>query len=171
MFRCNLSPSCRVLTRAIRASRIYSCWINSRTKTWSYLALNYADGAISMASTDEKCKLLQFSKSGNTKKVAMMPGRVSRLIKKGLPFGDDGNIDVARGQLLIAENVKPVNRALNTTSDFPLIIGDTARRALRTDYEAPPETLELLPCRTTAKGFLQQNGYSARRRCDNRKGQ
>jgi len=47
------------------------------------------------------------SKSGFAKLVGISPGRVSQMIKSGLPVEGDGRIDVARGRLWISENVDP----------------------------------------------------------------
>lgn len=46
-----------------------------------------------------------------------------------------------------------VTRALNTTSDFPLLLGETMNRTLRPAYEAAPAVLKRLARQTTAKDF------------------
>ncbi|APZ52172.1 prohead protease/major capsid protein fusion protein [Salipiger abyssi] len=46
-----------------------------------------------------------------------------------------------------------ITRALNTTSDFPLILGDTAGRELRRAYEAAPSGVRALARQTTARDF------------------
>lgn len=46
-----------------------------------------------------------------------------------------------------------VTRALHTTSDFPLILGDTVGRVLRAAYQAAPSGIRLLGRQTTAKDF------------------
>ncbi|MCP4935943.1 MAG: DNA packaging protein [bacterium] len=73
---------------------------------------------------------LQLSKSGFAKKVGITPGRVSQLIRKGLPVDDDGKIDVARGRLWIAENVNPIRAAAQKQESLPL--GDERQQATLT---------------------------------------
>lgn len=46
-----------------------------------------------------------------------------------------------------------ITRALNTTSDFPLIFGDAANRSLRPAYDAAPAVLKLLARESSAKDF------------------
>ncbi len=46
-----------------------------------------------------------------------------------------------------------VTRALQTTSDFSLILGDTVGRTLRTAYSAVPGGVQMLARRTTARDF------------------
>ena len=46
-----------------------------------------------------------------------------------------------------------ITRALNTTSDFPALLGDTMNRTLRPAYEAAPAVLKRLARQTTAKDF------------------
>ena len=62
---------------------------------------------------------LQLSKSGFAKKVGVTPGRVSQLIKLGLPVDADGKIDVARGRIWLAENVNPVRSAAQKQDALP----------------------------------------------------
>ena len=49
--------------------------------------------------------------------------------------------------------VDTVTRALNTTSDFPAIFGDTANRVLRAAYSAAPAVLKRVARQTTARDF------------------
>ncbi|GAA0303425.1 prohead protease/major capsid protein fusion protein [Rhodovulum strictum] len=46
-----------------------------------------------------------------------------------------------------------VTRALHTTSDFPLILGDAVNRELRRSYQAPVSGARLLARQTTARDF------------------
>ncbi|OHV27042.1 hypothetical protein BBJ66_00885 [Rhizobium sp. RSm-3] len=46
-----------------------------------------------------------------------------------------------------------ITRALNSTSDFPLVFADTANRALRPGYEAAAAVLKRVARQTTAKDF------------------
>lgn len=46
-----------------------------------------------------------------------------------------------------------ITRALNATSDYPLLLGDTMNRELRAGYEAAPAALKALARQTTAKDF------------------
>lgn len=46
-----------------------------------------------------------------------------------------------------------ITRALHTTSDFPLILGDAVNRELRMAYEAAPSGARLLSRQTTARDF------------------
>lgn len=62
---------------------------------------------------------LQLSKSGFAKKIGITPGRVSQLIKQGLPVDADGKIDVARGRIWVAENVNPVRSAAQKQDALP----------------------------------------------------
>jgi phage terminase Nu1 subunit (DNA packaging protein) len=45
------------------------------------------------------------SKSGFAKVVGLTPGRVSQMIKAGLPVETDGRIDVARGRIWIQDHI------------------------------------------------------------------
>ncbi|MBL8908033.1 MAG: Mu-like prophage major head subunit gpT family protein [Rhizobiales bacterium] len=49
-----------------------------------------------------------------------------------------------------------ITRALNTTSDFPAIFGNTANRSMRGAYEAAPAVLKSLARQTTAKDFREK---------------
>ena len=73
---------------------------------------------------------LQLSKSAFARKVGITPGRVSQLVKKGLPVDNDGKIDVARGRLWIAENVNPIRAAAQRQESLPL--GDERQQATLT---------------------------------------
>lgn len=46
-----------------------------------------------------------------------------------------------------------ITRALHTTSDFPLILGDTVGRELRRAYDAAPSGVRMLARQTTARDF------------------
>ncbi|WP_204377021.1 Mu-like prophage major head subunit gpT family protein [Methyloceanibacter methanicus] len=48
---------------------------------------------------------------------------------------------------------KVVERALHTTSDFPLILGDAVGRTLRMGYQAAPSGLKRVGRKTTARDF------------------
>ncbi|MEM6440049.1 MAG: prohead protease/major capsid protein fusion protein [Pseudomonadota bacterium] len=50
-----------------------------------------------------------------------------------------------------------VTRALHTTSDFPLILGDATNRTLRAAYQAAPSGLRMLARQTTARDFRAKN--------------
>jgi len=45
------------------------------------------------------------------KRVGVTPGRVSQMVKDGLPVEPDGRIDVARGQIWIKANISPTRSA------------------------------------------------------------
>jgi len=49
--------------------------------------------------------------------------------------------------------MKVIERALHSTSDFPLILGDTVGRTLRASYQAAPSGLKAVGRRTTARDF------------------
>lgn len=51
------------------------------------------------------------SKSAFAKLVNVSAGRVSQMVKAGMPVERDGSIDVARGKLWIAENINPTRAA------------------------------------------------------------
>jgi hypothetical protein len=50
-----------------------------------------------------------------------------------------------------------ITRALHTTSDFPLIVGDTIGRTLRAAYQAAPAGVRRLGRQTTARDFRTVN--------------
>lgn len=50
-----------------------------------------------------------------------------------------------------------ITRALHTTSDFGIILGDTVGRALRAAYQAAPSGIRLLGRQTTARDFRAVN--------------
>lgn len=58
------------------------------------------------------------SKSQFARKVSLSPGRISQLIKKGLPTELDGKIDVARGRIWIQENVDTNRSAAQKPDDL-----------------------------------------------------
>jgi len=47
------------------------------------------------------------SKSAFARLVNLSPGRVSQMIKQGMPVEPDGRIDVARGKIWMQENIDP----------------------------------------------------------------
>ncbi|MGH6866087.1 MAG: prohead protease/major capsid protein fusion protein [Methyloceanibacter sp.] len=49
-----------------------------------------------------------------------------------------------------------ITRALNTTSDFPLLLGDTVGRVLRASYEAVPSALRRLARQVSAPDFRER---------------
>lgn len=51
------------------------------------------------------------SKKAFAEMIQLTPGRISQLVKKGLPVESDGKIDIAKGRVWIAENVNPVRSA------------------------------------------------------------
>ncbi|WP_417607243.1 prohead protease/major capsid protein fusion protein [Primorskyibacter flagellatus] len=76
------------------------------------------------------------------------------------PYAAMSTIDLARDCLrrsgvattgFTADTV--VTRALHTTSDFPLILGDAVGRELRRTYQAPPSGVRMLARQTTARDF------------------
>lgn len=77
------------------------------------------------------------------------------------PYAAMSTIDIARDCLrrssgtsftgLSADTV--ITRALHTTSDFPLILGDAVARELRRAYEAAPSGVRMLARQTTARDF------------------
>ncbi len=76
------------------------------------------------------------------------------------PYAAMSTIDLARDCLrrsganstgLTADTV--ITRALHTTSDFPLILGDTVGRELRRAYQAAPAGVRQLARQTTARDF------------------
>lgn len=76
------------------------------------------------------------------------------------PYAAMSTIDLARDCLrrsgtsftgLTADTV--ITRALHTTSDFPLILGDAVGRELRRAYEAAPSGVRMLARQTTARDF------------------
>ncbi|ODA67105.1 Mu-like prophage major head subunit gpT [Methyloligella halotolerans] len=52
---------------------------------------------------------------------------------------------------------KLIERALHTTSDFPLILGDAVNRTLRKGYQAAPSGLKRAGRKTTAKDFREKH--------------
>lgn len=54
-----------------------------------------------------------------------------------------------------------ITRALNTTSDFPVIFADTANRTLRASYQAAPSVLKQLARQTTHKDFRAKTKVQA----------
>ncbi|MBB94666.1 MAG: peptidase U35 [Rhodobacteraceae bacterium] len=76
------------------------------------------------------------------------------------PFAAMTTIDLGRDCLrraginitgMAAETV--ITRALNTTSDFPLIMGDAVGRELRRTYDTAPSGVRMLARQTTARDF------------------
>lgn len=69
-------------------------------------------------------------------------------------------VDIARDSLRLRgiattglSSATIVERALHTTSDFPLILGDSIGRSLREAYRSAPSGLKLLGRKTTARDF------------------
>ncbi|MEB3417029.1 prohead protease/major capsid protein fusion protein [Salipiger marinus] len=76
------------------------------------------------------------------------------------PYANFSFVDLARDCLqrsggsftgLAADTV--ITRALHTTSDFPLILGDAVNRELRRAYEAAPSAVRQVARQTTARDF------------------
>ncbi|WP_238367624.1 prohead protease/major capsid protein fusion protein [Mesobacterium pallidum] len=76
------------------------------------------------------------------------------------PYAAMSTVDLARDCLrrsgssitgLSADTV--ITRALHTTSDFPLILGDTVGRELRRAYTAAPSGVRMMARQTTARDF------------------
>lgn len=76
------------------------------------------------------------------------------------PYAAMSTIDLARDCLqragtshmgMSADTV--ITRALHSTSDFPLILGDTVGRELRRAYQAAPSGVQMLARQTTARDF------------------
>ncbi len=74
------------------------------------------------------------SKSAFAKLVAVSPGRVSQMVKQGLPVEADGKIDVARGKLWIAENINPTRAA--SQAKGPTLFGEERQKASLTEERA-----------------------------------
>ncbi len=63
-----------------------------------------------------------------------------------------------RGESTMAlSSASLVTRALHTTSDFPIILGDTVGRVLRDAYQAAPSGIRRLGRQTTARDFRAVN--------------
>jgi len=63
-----------------------------------------------------------------------------------------------RGESIMALSpASLVTRALHTTSDFPIILGDTVGRVLRDAYQAAPSGIRRLGRQTTARDFRAVN--------------
>lgn len=74
------------------------------------------------------------AKSAFARHVNVTPGRISQMIKTGLPVEKDGRIDVARGKLWIAENVNHTRAAAQAQGAS--LFGDGQRRATLTEEKA-----------------------------------
>ncbi len=73
-------------------------------------------------------------------------------------------VDMARELLMLRGEPKTglspaalITRALHTTSDFPIILGDTVGRVLRNSYQAAPAGVRLLGRQTSAQDFRSVN--------------
>lgn len=73
-------------------------------------------------------------------------------------------VDLARDSLRAAgvqttglQAASVVERALHSTSDFPIILGDSVGRTLRAAYEAAPSGLKIVGRKTTAKDFRDKH--------------
>jgi phage terminase Nu1 subunit (DNA packaging protein) len=60
----------------------------------------------------------RLSKSAFANLVNLSPGRISQMIKQGLPVETDGRIDVAWGKKWIAENIDPRRSAVQPQGKF-----------------------------------------------------
>ncbi len=73
----------------------------------------------------------------------------------GMNFADHARESLRRAGIsttgMAAETM--ITRALHTTSDFPLILGDAVNRELRRAYQAPVSGARLLARQTTARDF------------------
>lgn len=58
------------------------------------------------------------SKSAFAREVRLSPGRISQMIKDGLPVEPDGTIDIARGKIWIQENIDPRRSAAQPQGKF-----------------------------------------------------
>ncbi|TPI16579.1 prohead protease/major capsid protein fusion protein [Mesorhizobium sp. B4-1-1] len=83
-----------------------------------------------------------------------------QLSEQARPFVGLTTLDMAREMMRLrgvaTSGLSPaetITRALQTTSDFPLIFADTANRSLRTAYQAAPATLKRVARQTTARDF------------------
>jgi hypothetical protein len=85
---------------------------------------------------------LTASKKAFAELVGVTPGRVSQLIKSGLPVEPNGRIHIARGKAWMAENIDP-NRRRASLDDKPAEpIAFTSPRAARDAAEARISTLK-----------------------------
>lgn len=66
------------------------------------------------------------TKKGFAAMVNVSPGRVSQMIKAGLPVEHNGRIDIARGKLWIAENIS--NTRSNAQVRGPDLFGEDRRK-------------------------------------------
>lgn len=62
----------------------------------------------------------ELSKSGFAGLIGVTPGRVSQLIKDGLPVEPNGKIDVARGKLWFQENIDQRRSDAQRQTELPL---------------------------------------------------
>ncbi|MEI9403377.1 prohead protease/major capsid protein fusion protein [Mesorhizobium argentiipisi] len=83
-----------------------------------------------------------------------------QLSEQARPFVGMTTLDMAREMMRLRglattglSAAETITRALNTTSDFPLIFADTANRTLRAAYQAAPATLKAVARQTTARDF------------------
>lgn len=59
-------------------------------------------------------------KSAFAKLINVSPGRVSQMLKEGMPEDPDGRIDIARAKLWISEHISPVRSAAQSSQgDLP----------------------------------------------------
>lgn len=83
-----------------------------------------------------------------------------QLSEPARPYANMSMLDIARDCLRV-RSIKTaglsssaiIERALHTTSDFPLILGNATQRTLRRAYEAVPSGLKRAARQTTAKDF------------------
>lgn len=83
-----------------------------------------------------------------------------QLSEQARPFVGLTTLDMAREMMRLRNlsttglsAAETITRALQTTSDFPLIFADTANRSLRAAYQAAPATLKTVARQTTARDF------------------
>lgn len=71
----------------------------------------------------------EMSKSGFAGLIGVTPGRVSQMIKDGLPVEPNGKIDVARGRLWIQDNID--QRRSEAQRQTELLLGNRANESHR----------------------------------------
>ncbi|QQM31977.1 DNA packaging protein [Martelella lutilitoris] len=74
------------------------------------------------------------SKSAFAKFVEVSPGRISQMVKQGLPVEADGKIDVARGKLWISENINHTRAASHAKG--PTLFGEEKQKTSLTAERA-----------------------------------
>lgn len=87
-----------------------------------------------------------------------------QLSEQARPFAGMSMLDIARDCLRV-RNIQTaglaattiIERALHTTSDFPLVLGDATGRTLRAAYAAAPSGLKRVARQTTARDFKDRH--------------